>query len=41
MRDVVRLVLDMYAGYPLKDVYYIHSVTGRLMEEDASRPAKG
>jgi hypothetical protein len=34
MRDVVRLILDMYAGHPLKEVYYIHPVTGRLMEEE-------
>ena len=33
MRDVVRLVLDMYAGYPLRDVYYIHPTTGRLLED--------
>ena len=35
MRDVIRQILDMYAGYPLKEVYYIDPATGRLMEVES------
>ena len=35
MRDVIRLILDMYAGYRLKEVYCIDPPTGRLMEVES------